>query len=233
MTNDPRASIYDAFFRLKHAPAAELEGHCLAFQFPGTVRSRLRPLTQDSVADGEEIARLARWRDACQYAFPAQFKVTLEGTRNWLQKAVVDTQDRLLLVVETDLGDGQWKAVGHVGLFRVAPSGQACEIDNIVRGEPGLPGLIEAAIWRMLDWVFESFGHDASYLRVFSDNPRAIHLYERMGYVEIQRVPLKKVEDATSVRWVEIHEEPYLETSRYFVTMKLPRETWRRTRNRN
>ena len=59
------------------------------------------------------------------------------------------------------------------------------------------------------------------YLRVFSDNTRAINLYNNIGFNEILRIPLLKKEVNGHNHWVPLLDSVYTEVNRYFVTMKL------------
>ena len=60
---------------------------------------------------------------------------------------------------------------------------------------------------------------DNLYLKVFSDNTRAINLYERLGFSEVNRAPLFKSINNGVVSWVE-DDNRKESTDRYFVTMK-------------
>jgi perosamine synthetase len=189
----------------------------LPFKTSDERNASLRMMTYDDLEDPAAIEALAKWREAAADAFPAAFKITLSGTQDWLQKAVLDTKDRLLFWVV----DSQGKCVGHVGLFRFDFEQSRCEIDNIVRGEmTNNRGLMASAIQALLQWQQDVLGVPASYLRVFSDNERAMRLYERLGYEEIQRIPMKKIASADRVEWKENFSEPYAACSRYFVTMR-------------
>ena len=83
-----------------------------------------------------------------------------------------------------------------------------------------------AAVRELLDWKFTDLGFSESYLRVFSDNTRAVNFYRQIGYREIQRVPLRKVEEPGITRWEEVVPAPYVEVIRYFITMKLSKTDW-------
>jgi RimJ/RimL family protein N-acetyltransferase len=195
----------------------------LAMKDKGVVTGMLRPLTTLDTGRKPIITLLAKWRDKIQEWFPAQFKVTYEGTKKWLENGVIGTKDRILFMVE----DKKGKPVGHVGLFRFNYIERACEIDNIVRGEDGVfKGAMFSACKTLLNWAFDSLGIEAAYLRVVSDNERAIALYEKLGYREIQRVPLVKLKEPGVTRWVEVIGRPYMEIKRYFVTMKLEKKDW-------
>lgn len=177
----------------------------------------LKPVTKESLENAEDIKLLAKWRAAAQDAFPVQFKVTEEGTKRWLENAVLKTKDRMLFWV-LDLNG---KKIGHVGLFRFNYTEKFCELDNIMRGEQGSKGIIEAACAKLVELCKKDLGLVDVYLRVFSDNPRAIKLYERLGFKETQRSPLRKIVEGDTVKWLDVIKSPYEAIERYFVTMKL------------
>lgn len=193
-------------------------GHPLVIPFTTKQgkQAKLEAVTYASLDDETGIALLAKWREKHSYWFPAQFKVTVEGTRNWLKSGLLDTKDRFLFWVL----DSDGRRVGHVGLFRVSLDEKSCEIDNILRGEETNDlGIMESAIAAMLQWQRAELRIPLSYLRVFGDNVPALKLYERMGYREIQKVPLKRVENPGMVEWREINQDPYQRAERYFLTM--------------
>jgi RimJ/RimL family protein N-acetyltransferase len=75
---------------------------------------------------------------------------------------------------------------GHIGLFKFNYNKRRCEIDNIVRGIENIhPGAMETSIRTMMKWARESLGVVDLYLKVFSDNERALHLYKKLGFVEV------------------------------------------------
>ncbi|RYF14993.1 MAG: GNAT family N-acetyltransferase [Oxalobacteraceae bacterium] len=143
--------------------------------------------------------------------------MTLQGTRTWLERAVLDAPDRVLFWVVDHAG----RHIGHIGLNRFAPDASFCELDNIVRGEPSeAKGIMTAAVEKLLQWQRESLRVPTSYLRVFSDNAHAIAFYNKLGYREIGRVPLRKVPVEGGWSWEEVVADPYRMIPRYFVTMQ-------------
>lgn len=188
----------------------------LSFRTAENNEAKLEMVTYQTLEEPGAIERLAEWRKQTAEWFPSQFEVTLEGTKSWLKSAVLDQKDRLLFWVIDSLGN----RVGHVGLFRLSLDESRIEIDNIVRGETTTDqGIMSFAISAMLDWQKKMLGIPNSYLRVFSDNDRAIKLYESLGYKEVQRAPLKVVESPGKREWREVVSDPYLPVQRYFVTM--------------
>lgn len=164
-----------------------------------------------------DIALLAKWREGAADAFPAQFAVTIPGTKTWCEKALINAPERLLFWVI----DGSGKKIGHVGLFRISEDGQHIEADNIVRGEvSSSKGLMFRALEKLLSWQRQELAIPKSFLRVFADNEKAIALYKKLGYYEIQRAPLRRVQGDGRIDWQEIVQNPYEPALRYFMTME-------------
>ena len=188
------------------------------------VVGRLEPVCWADCDRPETAMLLAKWREKANPFFPSQFPVTLEGTRRWLIKGVLEAPDRILFWVKT----AQGRPVGHVGLFRFDFDQKSTEVDNIVRGEEGvMPGAMQAAVDALLGWTFTGLGVQATTLRVMSDNERAIKLYRRLGYQEIGRVPLKREEQGAVVHWLEQAAATGEPGERFFVTMRLTKAEWR------
>lgn len=195
----------------------------LPIEIDGKVVSKLRPITFESLEDEKVIQALANWRSSAQKWFPSQFNVTPEGTRKWLENQVLHTDDRILFMIETQEGN----SVGHVGLFRFDYKNKSCEIDNIVRGVSDVfPGAMYLACNVLLNWVFNIIGIETAYLKTVSDNEAALKLYKKLGFKEMQRFPLMKIEEAGTVRWIEAIGQPYREIEKYSVTMKLTKSGW-------
>lgn len=207
----------------KNARRAHLADYSIQMHDSQKEAGQLVPVTAEMIDDEALIQKLADWREIAQAWYPSQFRVTPEGTRRWLDKQVIHTDDRILFIVENE----RQTPIGHVGLFRFHYIEKYCELDNIVRGEYDLlPGAMTFACRSLLDWTFATLDMETVYLRVVSDNEKAIKLYERLGFAEIQRTPLMKVEEENTVRWIDVIGQPYFVVERYFVTMKLTRADW-------
>jgi len=178
--------------------------------------------TSEDVNDDGKIDLLKKWRISSQEYFPSQFEVTKEGTKKWAKDGVIDVSDRVLFLVE----NLDKKPVGHVGLYRFDYKEKCCELDNIVRGENISPGIMLDACAKLVEWSFQELGIEHIYLRVFSDNAKAMKLYNSLGFTEIQRVPMRKIQDPEKniTEWIPVLSDPYRETERYFVTMKLSKK---------
>jgi dTDP-4-amino-4,6-dideoxygalactose transaminase/RimJ/RimL family protein N-acetyltransferase len=208
----PPKTPFGIFCQLKNG-RAEAE-HLLPIEaMPG---AHLRPLTYDTLQDEAAIRLLSQWRRQAAAAYLHRGVVTDEKTRGWLESKVLDAKDRLLFWVE----NAQGERIGHVGLNRLALDFRMCELDNIVRGMPTDPSFMAHSILALLHWQRHTLGVPDSYLRVFSDNARALRLYTRLGYSEILRVPLlRRVTDEAEI-FEEVIASPYVSAAAYFVTMK-------------
>ena len=85
---------------------------------------------------------------------------------------------------------------------------------------------MQTAIDAMLGWTFGALGLQTTTLRVMSDNARAIKLYQRLGYQEIARVPLKREDEGAVIHWVEQAVSSGEPDERFFVTMRLTKLEW-------
>ncbi|MFA5793888.1 MAG: GNAT family protein [Candidatus Brocadiia bacterium] len=173
-------------------------------------------MTDECAQDQVLMGLLANWRKQHEMWFPAQFKVTVEGTTKWFQKGVIETPDRLLFVIKV-----KNKYIGHIGLFRFDYDKNICEIDNIVRGEPGCPGLIGDAIKNMMEWGQKNLNLGNYSLKVMSDNAKALNLYDRLGFMEKGRIPLIRIEKEDRIEWVEAPANYTGAIKRYYVEMLL------------
>lgn len=178
---------------------------------------QLIPITQEILNSPEDINLLAKWREKNQEWFPSQFKVTIEGTKKWLENALLKEPDRILYFVCNNNKD----KIGHVGLYKFDYKNQSCELDNIIRGNLGDKGIMEASCKSLADHSISKYELKNVYLRVFSDNQRAIKLYNRLKFEEIQRIPLVKNINNGDVSWSPHFTSDYNDINRYFVTMKL------------
>ncbi len=203
--------------------AATGRGNWLAIFDRDECMSSLDPVTWADVDDPDSIQLLADWRHASQNSFPAIFPVSLEGTRRWLIKQVLETPDRLLFWVKSPEG----QKIGHAGIFRIDFDERNLEIDNVVRGVSRvMRGAMYSSVQAILSWVFTTLEMRDVFLRVFSDNPKAIRLYEHCGFRETMRMPLKREQEGDVIRWIEVDGQFRKAVERYFVTMHLPRAVW-------
>lgn len=178
-------------------------------------------VTDKHTRDDAFITLLARWRKKSNIWFPSQFIVTQEGTKRWAKVQLLDMPDRILFFLQVI---GSKRPFGHVGLYRFNYIEKSCEVDNIIRGsdEPGTKGAMTQAVRWLCDWTILYLGIHTIYLRVFSDNTKALSMYEAIGFREVERVPLIEKVEHGIVNWIEMKmNDKQLDIHRYFVKMKL------------
>jgi perosamine synthetase len=197
--------------------SSQLDASVLPIMQNGQKVGTLVPVTEATLASVADIEMLQKWRAASQEWFPSTTTITAAGTKRWTEAAVLKTPDRVLFFV----CDATGTKIGHLGLFRFDYHQRTCELDNVIRGEAGTPGLMAAASEALMGWARQSLQIKTFYLRVFSDNQKAISLYEKLGFHEIRRDPMiQKKKDNGDTYWTESMLSPYLSIARYFVTMQ-------------
>jgi RimJ/RimL family protein N-acetyltransferase len=175
-------------------------------------------LTMDSHGDSRIIRLLARWRKKHEKWFPSQFPVSETRTASWLKKQVLDHPGRLLFMLRVhDI------YMGHLGLFRFDFEKKTCEIDNIIRGRAGYPGLMACAISTMMAWGQTTLGLSGYTLQTTSDNTKALRLYESLGFAETKRIPLIYTKTEEGGEWLPAPAGQQ-KIKRYDVYMRLKRE---------
>jgi len=141
----------------------------------------LRVISKSSLQNPSEIKKLASWRRKSSRWFPSQFRVTLRGTKRWSQTQLLDKEDRILFMIEDLTGE----AIGHLGFYRFDFAMYSCEVDNVIRGKAGIPGLMTSAIKVMCSWGMSVLGIRSYYLQCFPNNTKAMALYRRCGFKKV------------------------------------------------
>jgi perosamine synthetase len=150
----------------------------------------LIPLSHLHLEDEQLVANLGAWRAAASYAYPTRFQVTNEGTKKWMKLGVLDKEDRLLFLIHDEFG----RPVGHAGFANGLNEQGLLELDNILRGENfARKGIISEAIIALQNWGKNVLFADGFYLRVLASNTHAVSFYDKLGYVEVERDPLKMI----------------------------------------
>lgn len=176
-------------------------------------------LTADRRHDRRIISLLTQWRRKNQRWFQAQFPVSHARTQIWYERRLIQDPDRLLFIIRVE-----GKYIGHVGLDRFDAAAQSCELDNIMRGEKGYPGIMEQATARLMQW-----GKTALQLKKFtlctsSDNDRSLNLYKRLGFVVTKRTPQIYQKLKTGGEWVVAPKDAIGPFKRHLVYMiEIPR----------
>ena len=164
----------------------------------------------------ETLELLTNWRNKFWDAFPEKFHATKDGTKKWLREHVYDKSDRILFLIFLN-----GKKIGHIGTYRYNSINNSAEIDNVLRSIRGnVPGLMEKVTKFMINWMFNDLDLSKVCLKVFSDNFKAINLYERCGMFTVGMIPLKQNFTNDGWQWQEttLNKDEYAD--RYFSIME-------------
>ena len=164
----------------------------------------------------EEVKHVADWREAAADSAPTMFPYNLDNTKKWVENQVTAHPERILFFLETPEGE-RW---GHLGLATFSwESDVSCELDAIMRGrEDRAKGVMTPAIRTLMKWATEHLGIRRFGLRVFSDNDRAIRLYERLGFERDRLIPMIFEKGDPISKWRECL--PGEEPGRHFLVMR-------------
>ncbi len=214
-----KTRVVNVLAHLKHPSRGGGGETRIPIEDKGDLVGYLRAISDDPGADTPGyVELLAKWREVNWRAYPTVFKVTREGTQEWMQVQLIDREDRILFLI-VSLND---TVIGHVGLSNFDFPTCRAEIDNVVRGVPDRAvGIMTLALNTLIGWSFGELGLERLILRVFIDNERAIALYERCGFTRVRQIPLRKVVDGEVTRYEEIPEGQELPADRTFLLMEL------------
>jgi Acetyltransferase (GNAT) domain len=140
---------------------------------------------------------LTKWRNQNTKYFLTQFLATSLRTKNWLESVVLPADNRIIFLVCDETGI----KVGNLGLCNICE--HYAEIDNVLRGEMSSnKKLFYYAMITILHWVFESLNIPTVNLHVFSDNIKAISLYEKLGFQTVRTLNLSQVNSENEVSYI-------------------------------
>ena len=149
----------------------------------------IKPISHFDLDNKNLIEKLKSWRNENISAYLDQTLATTAGTKNWLEKSALKNSSKILFLVYDNLDE----PIGHMGLADGLITDSLVEMDNIVRGNKNSQkGLISLALFDLISWVFISTSCNKVYLRVFSDNFKAISIYENLQFTRVNKEPLKK-----------------------------------------
>jgi diamine N-acetyltransferase len=111
------------------------------------------------------------------YFFGRNLPLSLAEEEDWYEKMLQDSSVRNFAV------EFEGRHVGGAGLGRIDGRNACAEVGLFI----GLPelwdqGLGYDVLHTLLRFGFEQMNLNRIYLRVFADNERAVHLYEKLGF---------------------------------------------------
>ncbi|MGQ0790622.1 MAG: GNAT family N-acetyltransferase [Nitrosopumilaceae archaeon] len=171
----------------------------------------------------ENIQLLTKWRKKYLDSFGSKFEPSEERTKKWLKEQIIEKPDRVLFLIIYNN-----KKIGHIGLFNFNRSSNSCELDNVLRGRKiGPYNIMEIALRSILRLGFEYFKLSKIWLKVFSDNYKAINLYERSGLLTTKSSPVKRFFVKDGWNWREVKVKKNILPERFFSIMEITKQDFK------
>lgn len=159
----------------------------------------LRPVaTEKGLINADDVRMLTNWRNRFVEAFLTEFKANDTRTANWLVDVVANNDRKILFMID----DLKSRTFGYMGLDYIDWSHAYGEADAVVKGGQVAPGIMKRTLQTLLAWAQGQLGLKELNVRVRSDNS-ALEFYNKVGFREIHRIPLRAIETPDMVNWVE------------------------------
>ncbi|MEU5524067.1 GNAT family protein [Streptomyces sp. NPDC047860] len=136
----------------------------------------LRPFTE---ADADVMWEIMQDPDVVRFTFEPSVRITRESLRAWYGSRA-EQPDRLDLAV-TDRTTGE--LVGEVVLNEWDPDARSCNFRTLIGPRGRGRGLGTEAIRLIVEYGFERLGLRRIELAAYGTNTRALHVYEKVGFV--------------------------------------------------
>jgi len=174
----------------------------------------------------ESVYLLTKWRKKYGNYFATKFEPTEERTRKWIKEQVIKNRDKILFLIILNK-----QKIGNIGFFNYNKNNNSAEIDNVLRGErKEYAGLMENVLYSMFNIGFKELKLSKITLKVFSDNNKAINLYERCGMLEVKQIPLKKIITNDGWRWEESLLKKHENSHRFFSFMEITKTKYEKSK---
>ena len=134
------------------------------------------PVTRNDLKSDLVISDFCQWRNENLHAFLDQNSVSIESTKVWLEKMLASGEKILFKVISPSQ-----QMIGHIGLAWNTQASRL-EVDNVIRGIPGEPGIMGDALEHLERYASVEFNAQSLSLRVLPSNEHAIRFYKKHGY---------------------------------------------------
>lgn len=131
------------------------------------------------------LEQMKNAREINKQMYFSRFPPSIESLTGYLIEGPIENPNQILFLIV----DQSKTLYGHVGL-KVNSFGKV-EIDNVLRTSTSAPGIMKAALSEIMSWGQNSIGITNYQLQVISTNIKAIALYKKLGFCEIERKNLK------------------------------------------
>ncbi len=106
------------------------------------------------------------------------------GETKWFENLANRPGDEIPMAVDAKLPDGGWEHIGSVGLHSIEWTNRCAEFGIFIGNKAYWNNGYGTEATRLtLRHGFETLNLNRIYLYVFETNPRAIHVYEKCGFV--------------------------------------------------
>jgi RimJ/RimL family protein N-acetyltransferase len=140
-------------------------------------RIRLRPLSKD---DLDAIMEWVNDEEATRTLLIGRFPMTREAEIKWIEERTASDAKEVTYVIETIAGE----YLGGISLLHFQQVERIAEL-GIVIGKKAAwgKGYGTEAMRLMVAYGFEQLNLHMIHLSVLADNPKAVHIYEKVGFV--------------------------------------------------
>ena len=178
----------------------------------------------------ESVSLITNWRNQYWQGFLTKFEASERNTLKWLDKEIMQNPERILFFIIL-----KKQKIGHVGIMNYDKNLNTVEIDNVLRGvRINQPDLMENVLKAIFKWMFNELKLSEINLKVFSDNYKAINLYERCGMITTGVKPLKRSITKDGWKWIETKLKCETEwAERYLSIMKISKDNFKKRGHHN
>ncbi len=114
--------------------------------------------------------------------------LSMAQEERWFEKMLDRSMDEQPLNIEARDGDG-WIKIGNMGFFDIDNHARSAEVGIMIGNKDYWnQGYGTEALTLLLKHGFETLNLNRIMLRVYQDNPRAIHAYEKVGFTHEGRM---------------------------------------------
>ena len=140
-------------------------------------RIRLRPL---SMNDLDAIMEWVNDEEVTRTLLTGRYPLTREAEIKWIEAHTAPDAKEVTFVIETSAGE----YLGGISLFRFQQVERIAEL-GIVIGKKNAwgKGYGTEAMHLLVGYGFTQLNLHLIYLTVLADNPKAAHIYEKVGFV--------------------------------------------------
>ncbi len=143
-------------------------------------RIRLRSIER------EDIPRFVEWLNDPDVTAGLLINLPMSSWEetHWFENLASSNAEERPLALDALLPDKSWKHIGNVGLHQIERINR-CAVFGIFIGDKAYwnNGYGSEATRLTLQHGFETLNLNRIYLHVFETNPRAIHVYDKIGFI--------------------------------------------------